>query len=68
MAVMADWSVVYLVLNSRMGTKNFCMYSMNATSVPSATSPRPTWPAPYHNINAMQMALMASTRENRLAS
>ena len=48
---MADCITAYFVEKSRIGTKNFCMYSMKATSVPNASAPARIWPPPYQTMS-----------------
>jgi hypothetical protein len=57
-----------LVEKSRIGMKNFWMYSMNATSVPNAITPFTIWPEPYQTTSAIAIELTASMIENSVAS
>ena len=67
-AVMDDCMTAYLALKSRMGTKNFWMYWMKATTVPSSARPAPWSRPPSHSMSAIDTVLTASTKEKSAAS
>jgi hypothetical protein len=66
-AVIADWRTAYFCEKSRIGMKNFCTYSMNATSVPKAIAPRRISPELAQTTRPIEIELTASTIENSAA-
>ena len=67
-AAIDDCMTAYFWLKSRIGTKKRWMYWMNATTVPTSTSPTACSRPPSHNIAAMETVLTASTKEKSAAS